>query len=158
MNPSVETQTPPPSEKFTSAQLKEARKQFNELRELLATCSKLSQGIEDKRCDFDAILTCLYAIENHPMYKFLSVQDPSLKQVIDVTFLRLRNVGGIISLSMKHDEAESEETKKLEAQMKKLDKVIEAKGDIEGNLKRKIEEIEEEEKEAMALDEGFIEK
>jgi len=140
-----------PTEKFTSQQLKEARKQFNELRDSLALCSQLSQKIGNGKCDFDEILACLYTIEKNPMYSFLSSQDPSLKQIIDVTFLRLRNVGGIVALSMQHDEAEAEETRKMEETMKELDAVVDAKGDIEGALKRTFEEI-------MEDDEGFSEK
>jgi hypothetical protein len=151
MNPSIEGKT----EHFTGAELKEARKQFNDLREQLNYCSQLSKNISKGKFDFDEILTCLYTIEKNPMYNFLSKHDPTFKSIIDVTFLRLKNVGGVIRVSMNQDEAEAKETKKLEKDMEKLEALVEAKGDIEGNLKRtfdKIVELEqEEENESMSL-------
>lgn len=149
-----------PVEKFTAQQLKEARKEFNELRGLLETCQTLSNKIGQGHCDFNAILACLYSIEKNPMYKFLSERDPVLKQVIDVTFLKLRNVGGIIRLSNIHDS--EEEIKKMkkdmdiedfDEKMKELDELVEERKIVEPltvekeedpSKKRKLEEIKEE--------------
>ena len=130
----------PPPEKFTAQQLKEAREEFKTLKSLLDKCSQLSQGIESGKCDFDEILCCLYQIEKSPMYQFLAAQDPNLKQTIEVVFLRIRNVGGIISLSNAHDEKTRE---KLDESMKKLDEFIEAKEiKEEPGLKRSFAELE----------------
>jgi len=131
----------PPPEKFTAAQLKEARGEFRTLKSLLDKCSQLSQGIESGKCDFDEILCCLYEIQKNPMYQFLAAQDPILKQTVEVVFIRIRNVGGIISLSDHHDE---EATKRLDESMKELDEFIEVKEIKEEPLalKRSFAELE----------------
>lgn len=140
----------PSTETFTAQQLKEARQEFNNLKKLMETCQSLSKDIEAGKCDFNSILACLYAIEKNPMYKFLAERDSVLKQTIDVTFLRLRNVGGIMMMSNQHqemNEKEKEEVKELDVKMKELDDLIKTRNINEPDLKRKLEEIIEEEDE-----------
>ena len=137
-----------PSEKFTMAQLKEARKEFNELRGLLQDCQRLSAKIGQGKCDFDGILACLYAIEKNPMYNFLAANDASLKSIIDMTFYRLRNVGGIISLSMAEDAKNEEDEKEkvlMDEKVKELDKIVEDRKLEELSRKRNLEVLLEEE-------------
>lgn len=130
----------PPPEKFSAQQLKEAREEFRNLKSLLDKCSQLSQGIESGKCDFDEILTCLYEIQKSPMYQFLSAQDPNLKQTVEVVFLRIRSVGGVISLSNQYDEKTKEH---LDESMKELDEFIETKKiKEEPGLKRSFAELE----------------
>jgi len=135
---------PPPPEMFTAKELKEAREEFKNLKTLLDHCQKLSQDIETGKCDFNAILACLYAIEKNSMYTFLSERDSTLKQIIDVTFLRLRNVGGIIMVANKHEKMTKEEeteVEKMENDMQGLNELIEEKGITEADLKRSLEKM-----------------
>lgn len=144
---STEKMTPSP-EMFTAQQLKEARQEFQNLKKLLETCQQLSQDIGSGKCDFNAILACLYSIEKNPMYKFLAERDSTLKQTIDVTFLRLRNVGGIMMAANENEEMneeEKKEVKKFNDKMEGLDELIKEKNINEKDLKRKLEEILEEE-------------
>lgn len=139
---------PSNTEKFTAQELKEARHEFQKLKKLLDTCQQLSLDIGSGKCDFNAILTCLYAIERNPMYHFLAKHDSTLKQIIDITFLRLRNVGGVMMMANKHEEMnedEKKEVKEFETSMEELDKLVEERELDENKLKRKLEEIVEEE-------------
>ena len=130
----------PPPEKFTGAQLKEAREEFKRLKSLLDKCSTLSLSIGTGKCDFDSIITCLYEIQKNPMYQFLAARDPVLEQSIDVVFLRLRDVGGIIACSNEYDEAAR---RTMDDSMKDLNDFIEEKKiKEEPGLKRSFAELE----------------
>lgn len=143
---------PSKTETFTAQELKEARHEFQKLKKLLDTCQKLSVKIGSGEMDFDAVLACLYSIEKNSMYHFLAERDPVLKQIIDVTFLRLRNAGGIMMMANKHEEMnkeENKEVKEFETKMEELNSLVEERGLNENELKRKLEEIvEEDEKKA----------
>lgn len=149
---------PPSTETFSAQELKEARHEFQKLKKLMNTCQVLSQDISKGDCDFNAILACLYAIERNPMYNFLAEKDDVFKQIIDVTFLRLRKVGGIIQLSNKYEEnmmteKEKKEMEKLDNNVKELESFVNEKKLNELDLKRKLEEIIDEDEETPVIDE-----
>jgi len=140
--------SPQKTEMFTAQQLKEAREEFNSLKKLMMNCQELSKDNGGGKCDFNSILACLYSIEKNQMYKFLAERDPTFKQIIDVTFLRLRNVGGIMEMANHHEELSSKEEEEFKKDLEGLDNLIMEKNiSSEQDLKRKLEEILEEDEE-----------